>query len=484
MHPLSSIPVFPTNVAVHNTPADRVNTEDGLLQPINIHKFVLRHGKLLYTFRHSRKRRFTPEAFPRPSWTVACRNISHKAVSIHLNDHLERTFMILQIGEISQTMHHNAVHFFVTLAIGCTCAASVVPRVAQGANASPPANLSEAVAISRTLSQAPATGGQAILAAKADSLAMASAEMLIPCLRSLSGATAPGANWLRSSLERIVERCGDTIPEKDLETFVRDTTQDPRARRLAFEWLHDRNPSLCNSLLDGMIEDPSLELRRDALNKFLATKEDTTDETLQKTIVRKGLMVARDRDQIDRCVTWLKEHGEQVDVAAVYGFVRAWDLSKTYDNKDGVGFSTIYPPETNNPPTPLTEGWKRIHSTDDYGTIDLNREIETQKGVTAYAVASIEFPQAVTAEVRIGSPCAVQVWVNGIRVMSHEIYHASEAIDQYIASATFQPGTNSIVVKCCQNEQTEPWAADWKFQLRVCDSLGTPLGVQRLPDTP
>ena len=63
MYPLSRIPVFAANVAVHNTPADRVNTEDGLLQPINIHKFVLRHGKLLYTFRHSRKRRFTPEAF-------------------------------------------------------------------------------------------------------------------------------------------------------------------------------------------------------------------------------------------------------------------------------------------------------------------------------------------------------------------------------------------------------------------------------------
>ena len=67
MHPLSSIPVFPANVAVHNTPADRVNTEDGLLQPINIHKFVLRHGKLLYTFRHSRKRREAkvyPGGFP------------------------------------------------------------------------------------------------------------------------------------------------------------------------------------------------------------------------------------------------------------------------------------------------------------------------------------------------------------------------------------------------------------------------------------
>ena len=26
--------------------------------------------------------------------------------------------------------------------------------------------------------------------------------------------------------------------------------------------------------------------------------------------------------------------------------------------------------------------------------------------------------------------------------------------------------------------QTEAWAADWKFQLRICDPLGTPLATQ------
>jgi hypothetical protein len=64
-------------------------------------------------------------------------------------------------------------------------------------------------------------------------------------------------------------------------------------------------------------------------------------------------------------------------------------------------------------------------------------------------------------------------------VMAHEIYHASEAIDQYVAPAEFREGVNTVLVKCCQNEQTEPWAGEWKFQLRITDPLGKPLAVQR-----
>jgi hypothetical protein len=33
-------------------------------------------------------------------------------------------------------------------------------------------------------------------------------------------------------------------------------------------------------------------------------------------------------------------------------------------------------------------------------------------------------------------------------------------------------GMNVILLKVCQNEQTEDWAQDWKFQLRVSDSSG------------
>jgi hypothetical protein len=33
-------------------------------------------------------------------------------------------------------------------------------------------------------------------------------------------------------------------------------------------------------------------------------------------------------------------------------------------------------------------------------------------------------------------------------------------------------GRNEILIKVCQNEQTDAWAQKWSFQLRVCDALG------------
>jgi hypothetical protein len=30
-----------------------------------------------------------------------------------------------------------------------------------------------------------------------------------------------------------------------------------------------------------------------------------------------------------------------------------------------------------------------------------------------------------------------------------------------------------ILVKCCQNEQTETWTVEWQFQLRISDENGT-----------
>ena len=41
--------------------------------------------------------------------------------------------------------------------------------------------------------------------------------------------------------------------------------------------------------------------------------------------------------------------------------------------------------------------------------------------------------------------------------------------------AQLEPGRNRILVKVCQNEQTEDWTVEWEFQLRVTDSLGTPV---------
>jgi hypothetical protein len=72
----------------------------------------------------------------------------------------------------------------------------------------------------------------------------------------------------------------------------------------------------------------------------------------------------------------------------------------------------------------------------------------------------------------MGSANAVKLWLNGRLIDQHHAYHSGSAMDQFISGVVLQPGRNVILVKICQNEQTQDWAADWSFQLRVCDPLG------------
>ena len=69
--------------------------------------------------------------------------------------------------------------------------------------------------------------------------------------------------------------------------------------------------------------------------------------------------------------------------------------------------------------------------------------------------------------------------LNGELVAVNEVYHTGTAIDQYRCDVVLKAGQNLIVLKVCQNEQTESWAQDWKFQLRVTDALGKPIRLAR-----
>ncbi|MFM8413116.1 MAG: hypothetical protein ACKOCX_00150 [Planctomycetota bacterium] len=334
----------------------------------------------------------------------------------------------------------------------------------------------ETAAVIDRLARAAAGTGQATLAGAADQVAMISPGEVGMALAALGNATPAGANWLRSGLDRAIERLGDDVSVDTVAGFATDRSLPPRARALAFTWLEVRDATRAASLLDGMLDEPALELRRAAVAKVLAAAAGD-DEAARKAAHRRALEAARDVDQVEVIATWLTEHGEPTDVAEVLGFVRRWQVSGEFDNVGGAGFAKAYPPEAAGSP-PDVSGWKPVTSSDRHGQIDLNAAVATKKGVLAYALAEVEMPAAGPAEVRIGSPCAVVVWVNGRRVMAHEIYHASEAIDQYVAPAEFRAGPNSVLVKCCQNEQTEPWAAEWKFQLRITDPLGKPLATQ------
>ena len=72
---------------------------------------------------------------------------------------------------------------------------------------------------------------------------------------------------------------------------------------------------------------------------------------------------------------------------------------------------------------------------------------------------------------------------NGKEVFSCEECHHGAEMDQYIIPVTLKAGRNELLLKVCQNEQTESWAQNWSFQARLCDSAGAavPFTVEAKP---
>jgi hypothetical protein len=266
-----------------------------------------------------------------------------------------------------------------------------------------------------------------------------------------------------------------------LEKFLSQKDHNPRARRLAFEWIARNDPAAKDRLIPTMLDDPSLELRRDAVDRLLksaaadleAKKDDAAKATYQQALVS-----ARDLDQVKTITEALGKLNQPVDLPSHYGFIIDWQLVGPFDNKSGIGFDKVYAPEEKvdlkteytTPDGKLT--WKAHHTEDAYGAVDLNKAIGKHMGVAGYAFAEFTSSQATSVELRIGSENAVKVWLNGKLVVNAEAYHANSAMDQYTGRGELKPGKNEILVKCLQNEMTVEWAQNWTFQLRVCDASG------------
>lgn len=314
--------------------------------------------------------------------------------------------------------------------------------------------------------------------------ASASSDQLPVILEGLDGASPLAANWLRAAVDAVAERglrADGSLPLAKLEGFLRETHHDQRARRLAYEWLVRSDPKAAERLIPQMLDDPSLEMRRDSVAQVLAAADKAMADKDDKAALaqyRRALGAARDLDQIKTITDALKKLGQPVDLAHHFGFLQDWKLVGPFDNRQGKGFAVAYPPEASadtsaaydTPEGKLT--WKAHHTDDEYGQVDLNKAIGKQSGVVGYALAEFQSDARRPCELRLGSESATKIWLNGKLISSVEVYHANGTMDQYVARGELQAGKNIILVKVCQNEQTEDWAQEWKFQLRVCDTSG------------
>ena len=199
------------------------------------------------------------------------------------------------------------------------------------------------------------------------------------------------------------------------------------------------------------------------------------------TTYRQALGHAREADQIEDIAKRLQDLGDKVDLAKTFGWVSKWQLIGPFDNTGEAGFAKVYPPEERlewSAELPGKSGpvkWFPYETRSEYGLVDFNQAISSLKGAVGYAVAEFWSDSARTAQVRLGCKNGWKIWVNGALVFGRDEYHRSAEIDQYRMPVSLQAGKNVILVKCAQNEQTQDWAKEWEFQLRITDEQGTPI---------
>jgi hypothetical protein len=296
---------------------------------------------------------------------------------------------------------------------------------------------------------------------------------LIQSLAAMKVATPLGRNWL-SGLANSIYRKSGTSQTAELTKFLADSSQDGEARYLVFQWLTASNVSLRNELLTNMNQDSSPELRFLAIDEAMKAKL----ENKQLTTL---LDAARHPSQVVSIIEKLKEQGETIDQSKQLGFLPNWRLIGPFDNVGTVNFDKAFPLESDwmkgtikdeyQGKTEVVQ-WKTETTTAPDGVVDLATVYAKEKGCIIYALAEFDSEKDQVAEVRLGCINGNKTWVNGKLVMSNEVYHTGAQIDQYSEPIRLKAGKNQILLKICQNEQKEPWAQDFQFQLRICDSTG------------
>ena len=304
-------------------------------------------------------------------------------------------------------------------------------------------------------------------------------------LAAMKGVGPLADNWLRSAVDTIAERelqKSGELPTELLESFTLDQKQAPRARRIAYEWLSKVDATAPARLLPQMLDDPSLELRYDALTRLLAEAKKSEDEQVKLRKYRRALRSARNITQLKTCAEALKEMGQTPDMAREIGFLTHWKVIGPFDNTERAGFDKVFPPELGIDLEAEYAGksglvkWKEIEAEQEdlkqLGHVDFNVAIVEEKNVVAYALTTFVVSEDMQVECRYETIEATKLWLNGVEIAVKNVYHSGYHFDQYIVPCRLKRGENRILIKVCQNEQTDSWTRPWEFRLRITDKLG------------
>ena len=173
---------------------------------------------------------------------------------------------------------------------------------------------------------------------------------LLPLLHGMDRANPLAANWFRGAFESIADRnlSSGSLPQHELEAFVVDRSHAADARQLAFDWLVKIDATAADRLVPGMVDDPSTEFRREAVQRLLdvaAKAKESQDSAASKELYAQTFRAALDPDQLDLAFDELAALGEQPDLKKQLWLMSNWWMIGPFDHGGGIGFNSAYPPE-------------------------------------------------------------------------------------------------------------------------------------------
>ncbi len=320
-------------------------------------------------------------------------------------------------------------------------------------------------------------------------------EQLPQVLAGMDEATPLARNWIRAGVDEIVERAErgkKVLPTTGLERFLADTSHDPQARRLAFDLLVQQDKTAGDRFLPKMVNDPSPELRRDAIGRVLDDAErffSADKKSEARSCFQRAFVAARDKDQIDKAAKRLKDLGQPIDLAKHLGFILDWKLIGPFANVEQKGVETPYPPEKALDFKAEYDGkegkvrWKDYVSKDENGIVDLNTGVGKHTEAVAYAATEFTSPATRDAEVRIGCYTVFKLWVNGQLALDRADAYTGMRFDHYRATIRLRKGKNTLLMKVCTDVPPPQLPKLWRFQLRVCDAGGAAILSTTRPGT-
>ncbi len=303
---------------------------------------------------------------------------------------------------------------------------------------------------------------------------------ILPLLNAMNSANPVGDNWIRAVIsETILSSDPANLPIEEIHQFLKNQSNAGSSRLTAFELLQDNSPKLANSIIPSFVHDPEPSLRRFAINKILLDASLEKDAEMALGLYQKALDSAREVDQIQEATKQLQKRGMEIDLVELMAFITDWEIVGPFDNTARTGFAKEYLPETERESGNSYSGkngeanWTPFSTSHSLGMVDVNEACGYIKEAVAYAKTTFSSDKEQKVQVRLGSKNAWKVWVNGDLLYSRDEYHRGKTrIDQFVIDGEFKKGANKILLKVCQNEQTQSWTKQWEFCLRITDETG------------